>query len=738
MSPFGKPLDRVDGRAKVTGAARYAVEYPIPGVVHAVIVGSAIARGTIERIDTTEAERAEGVLLVLTHQNAMKLPGAEETQGSQPVRPVERVLQTLQDAEVHYSDQPIAVVVADTLERAQHAANLVKAHYRQAPFAVEMEPELAHAFEARDALGEPSHHQRGDVEKGLAEAEVKIEARYTTPPEHHNPMEMHATTAVWEGDRLTLYDSTQGIFGCREKIARSFGIPADKVRVIAQFVGGGFGSKGSVWSHVALAAMAAKQVGHPVRLMVTRQQMFAFVGFRPRTLQNVRLGATADGTLTAIEHHGFSQTSRFDVFVEPFTAPTKALYACPNASLSQKLVRLDTSTPQFMRAPGEATGTFALESAMDELAVALDMDPIELRLRNYAEKDPSTGKPWSSKMLKECYRRGAERFHWARRTKKPRSMKDGRMLVGMGMATATYPAHRQPAAAAAWLFADGTALVRAGTQDIGTGTFTVMTQIAADQLGLPMKQVRFELGDTTMPPTPVSGGSMTAASTGSAVHAVSAALLQKVVRMAISDSRSPLHGAPFKDVISEGGRLFTKKKKASHDTLEAVVARSGMPYIEERVDAAPGPEMEKFAARSFGAQFCEVHVDPDLGMIRVARWVGVFATGRIINPKLARSQFLGGIVFGIGMGLLERSVMDPRLGRFMTRDLADYHVPVNADIPDIDIVSVDESDGVVNPIGVKGIGEIGITGCAAALANAVFHATGKRIRDLPITLDKLL
>lgn len=734
MSAIGKPFDRVDGHAKVTGAARYAVEFPVAGVAHAVIVGSAIPLGKITGIDAAAAQAAPGVLVVLTHLNAMKLPPAPKSKG-----PGDWKLQLLQDDLVHYADQPIAVVVADTLERAQQAATLLKVTYAAEKHVVEMEAELGAAFAHPLMNGQSPDNKRGDLDKGLAGAAAKIEATYTTPHQNHNPLETHATTAVWEGDRkLVLYDATQGVFPTREKVANTLGLKEDDVRVIAQFIGGGFGGKGSVFSHVILAAMAAKQAGRPVRLMVTRMQMFAFVGFRPQTLQKVTLAATRDGTLTAIRHDGISQTARYDEFLEPVALATRMLYACPNIQTSHRLVRLDTGNAQFMRAPGEATGTFALESAMDELAYALKMDPLALRLKNHADKDPDTGKPWSSKSLKDCYRLASERFGWSKRTPEPRSMRDGRVLIGMGMATATYPVHRQPAGAMARLREDGTILVQSGSQDIGPGTYTSMTQIAAEALGLPMNQVRFELGDTKMPPTPVSGGSMTAASTGCAVHEACLALRSKLVKMAIADTASPLRGAAEADVVADEGKLSLKRDAKKTDTYAAILKRSGQKEIEERRDVKAGPDDKDYSKHSFGAHFVEVRVDPDLGSVRISRWVGAFAAGRIINPKLFRSQALGGVVWGIGFALMEHTVTDKHTGRVVTRDLADYHVPVNADVPEIDIITVDENDPRVNPIGVKGVGELGITGCGGAIANAIFHATGKRIRDLPITLDKLL
>jgi xanthine dehydrogenase YagR molybdenum-binding subunit len=510
----GKAFDRVDARLKVTGKAPYAAEVPVANVAHAVIVESTVAKGAIAAIDTQDAERATGVLLVLTHLNAPKLPGS-----TKKAAPVDRVLQLLQDARVLYSGQPVAVVVADSLERAQHAAALVSVRYDTSAPMAELDAYLQSSFKPTPSgpLTEPDS-RRGDADAGIAAAHKSVAATYTTPIQNHNPMEPHATIAVWQGDdRLTLYDASQGIFGVRRKLAVVFDLSPDKVRVINHYVGGGFGCKGSPWSHVALAAMAAKVAGRPVKLAVTRPQMFSVVGHRPKTIQHVALGADASGKLVGIRHDVTSETSSFDEFVEPSAVQTRMLYACPNVATSHRLVRLDIGTPTFQRAPGESTGTFALESAMDELAYALDMDPLALRLRNHADVDPESGKPWSSKSLRECYRQGAERFGWSRRDPAPRSLRDGRWLVGWGMATATYPARQSPSSAIARARPDGTVLVQAGSQDIGTGTYTIMTQIAADACGVPYERVRFELGDTALPETPVSGGSQTASSTGSAV-----------------------------------------------------------------------------------------------------------------------------------------------------------------------------------------------------------------------------
>ncbi|HEX4449121.1 MAG TPA: xanthine dehydrogenase family protein molybdopterin-binding subunit [Polyangiaceae bacterium] len=730
----GQGIDRVDGRLKVTGTAPYAAEVAVANVTYAVIVTSTTTRGRVTAIDARAAERVAGVLRVLTHENAPKLPGIDRKEGM-----IDRVLQVLQDDRVFYADQPVALVVAETLEAAQEAATQVLVTYQPEAAVGELEALVDQAEAPPNAGRGPAETKRGDADAAMKTAAVRIDAVYTTPVENHNPMEMHSTIAVWQGDdRLTVYEATQGVFECRRKLSTMFGLPKDNVRVISRFVGGGFGCKGATWSPAVLAAMAARVTGRAVKLMVTRPQMFSLVGHRPKTIQHLSLGAGADGRLVAIAHDVISETSRFDLFVEPSAAQTSMLYACPSCATRQRIVRIDIPTPTFQRAPGESTGTFALESAMDELAVALKMDPIALRLANYAETDPGEKRPWSSKSLRECYRRGAERFGWARRTPAPRSMRDGRSLVGWGMATATYPANQAPSSAIARLRADGSALVQAGTQDIGTGTYTIMAQIAADALAMPIERVMFDLGDTAMPETPVSGGSQTASSTGSAVKRACLALRDQLVARALADPASPLSGLATGDVEAVDGVLRSKKDHGKQDPYARVVAGSGQPELTATFDNKPKEDRKRFSTHSFGAQFVEVKVDEDLAEVRVTRVVSAFAAGKILNAKTARSQFLGGIVWGIGMALHEHTVRDPRTARVATRDLADYHVPVNLDVPSIEIISIDEDDPHVNEIGAKGIGEIGITGMAAAIANAVHHATGKRVRDLPITPDKVL
>jgi xanthine dehydrogenase YagR molybdenum-binding subunit len=585
--------------------------------------------------------------------------------------------------------------------------------------------------------GERTYH-RGDVAQGLAAAAVTVDHTYSTPLENHNPMEVHSTIAQWNGDALLLYESTQGIFSVRNTVARHFGIPPDTVRVVAYFTGGGFGSKGGPWSHESLAAMAAREVGRPVKLVLTRRQMFGPVGGRPRTEQRVTLGASKDGALTAVRHHSKSNTSTIEDWVEPALNQTRLLYACPNVETTYDLVRLNVGTPTFMRAPGESTGTFALESAMDELAYALEMDPVELRLKNYAEQDPESGKPWSSKALRQCYASAAQRFGWSRRNPKPRSMRDGRWLVGWGMATATYPARRAPAAAVARMMPDGRVFVRAGTQEIGCGTYTAMTQIAADALGVAPDRVRFELGSTDMPDNPASTGSVTAASTGSAVHDVAVALRQKLVQLAVGDPQSPLHGASEAAVQVADGRLSLVSDSSRGESYAALVARSGGQPIEATVAARPGADTQQYSMHSFGAVFTEVRIDPDLAIVRVPRVVTAHAVGRILNAKTARSQIMGGVVWGVGMALEEETLIDPHAGRYVNADLAEYHVPVNADIGDIDVAFIEEPDDHVSTVGAKGVGEIGITGVAASIANAVYHATGRRVRELPIRVERLL
>ena len=736
MNITGQPLDRTDGPKKVMGTARYAAEHPLANMTHAVMVTSTIASGRVAGIDDSGARQVPGVLLIMTHENAMRLP--EETRSGKLSPPIGRVLSLLQYDAVHYNNEPVALVVADTLEHAQDAAARLRITYEAAPAILDFEQAKDTVHAPDKVLSEDTDTRRGDYQAGLLSASATVDATYTTPIETHNPLEPHATIACWEGDRLTLYDSTQYIMGVRNTVAATLGIQPENICVLCPYVGGGFGCKGSVWSHVVLAAMAARQVGRPVKLALDRNQMFGPVGARPVTEQRLVLAALGDGRLSASRHDVTAYTSVIEDWIEPCALVTRMLYQCPNQETSHRLARMNLGTPTFMRAPGEATGSFALESAMDELAYALDMDPLQLRLLNYAEQDPGKQLPWSSKSLRQCYETGAERFGWSGRNPRPRSMRNGRTLVGWGMATATYPTNRSPAAAMARLLPDGSAVVRSATQDLGTGTYTVMTQVAADALGLPPDKVRFELGDSSFPVAPVSGGSTTVASVAPAVHAAATAARLKLTGIAVADERSCLYGAHGDDIEVENGWLRLRADPSRRESMADIIARHGGRPVEAKADAAPGAEKQKYSMHAFGAVFVEVHVDEDLCEIRVPRVVGVYGVGRLMNRKTGYSQLMGGIVWGLGLALLEETVMDKRVGRAVNGNLAEYHVPVNADVGNIDVSVVDEDDPHVNPLGAKGIGEIGITGVAAAIANAVYHATGRRVRSLPITLDKLL
>jgi xanthine dehydrogenase YagR molybdenum-binding subunit len=636
----------------------------------------------------------------------------------------------LQDNRVLYAGHAVAVVVAETLETAQEAARLVAVRYSPEHPSVELEPNLARAYKPAEggAHHEPTDESRGDMAGALSAADGKLEHVYSTQFQVHNPMEPHATIAVWDGDeKLTLYDATQGAFPDRERVATLLGLQPDNVRVIAPFLGGGFGSKGPTWSHVVLAALAARQVKRPVKLVVERPQMFGPVGLRSHTHQTIAVAAKHDGTLLGLRHETVAQTSSFDEFLESAGMAARMLYTSPAMSSTHRLVKTDIGTPSFTRAPGWAAGVNTFEIAMDEMAYELKMDPIEFRLKNYSEQDPEKSRAFSSKSLRECYRLGGERFGWNRRSAAPRSMRDGNALIGMGMASACYPVHRSEAKARVRIGSDGAVLAESGTEDLGTGTYTVMTQITADALGVPTTQVTFRLGDTVDPEAPVSAGSQTATSVGSAVNAAAKALREKLAQLA--GARPDEIRIERDSVRGPGGRT---------QRLRDLISAAGQDYLEAEAGAKPGSEQEQYSMYVFGAQFAEVRVDADLGQMRVSRMVGAFGAGRILNARTARSQFIGGMVWGIGLALYEEAVMDARLGRFVNNNLAEYHIPVNADVPAIEAVWVDEVDTHVNPLGVKGIGEIGITGSAAAIANAVYHATGKRVRDYPITLDKLL
>ena len=726
---LGKGTPRVDGIAKVTGKAKYTAEFQIPHVTYGFIVTSTIAKGRITAIDTASAEQASGVVRVFTHLNAGRLgPARKAGTPAQWAWP-------LQSDRVFFNGQPIALVVAESYEEARHAARLVQASYQAEPHETNMNAVMDAAKpDPATAKSQP----RGNPAQALLAAAVTVQAQYRIPIEHHNPIEPHAAIALWEGEQLTIFDKTQEVYNVREHLAEGLAVPAENIRVISPFVGGAFGASLKPNYYPSLTAMAARELKRPVKVVYTRTQMFTGHGYRPYTVQNITLGAGRDGKLSAMVQEAFHNTSSFEPFSDNTTGFTKQIYACPNLSAPLKVAATDLATPTWMRAPGAVSGMFALESAMDELAYALDMDPLALRLTNYAETDPESGKPFSSKALRECYRIGAEKFGWKHRNPAPRSMRDGNLLVGWGMATSVWGAFQQPASASVTYRADGTASVASATSDIGPGTYTVMTMIAAEFLGLELSQVHFELGDTRQPRAPSQGGSWTTSSVGSAVRGASLGICGRLLNLAQKMPGSVLAGLDAGAVEMLDGSLRAKDDAARAVRIADVMAHAGLGEITELHESRPSAEREKFASLAHGAQFVEVKVDPDLGTVKVTRVVEISACGRILNPLASHSQEIGGVVWGIGMALEEATEIDHRYGRIMNANLQHYHVPVNADIHSIETVFVEEEDTVVNPLGVKGMGELGMVGIPAAIANAVFHATGRRVRDLPITPDKLL
>jgi xanthine dehydrogenase YagR molybdenum-binding subunit len=735
---IGKPASRVDGRAKVTGAARYAAEYTAPDLAYGVVVSSGVARGRITRIDAAEALALPGVLQVFTHENAPRLARADKRWRDE-VAPPGSPFRPLHDNEIKYSGQPVALVVADSFELARYAASLVRVEYERAPHVTDLGRRRDQAYTPKEREGIPlTSGPRGDADKAFAAAPVKLEAEYRTPVEHHNPMEPFATTVVRHEDgKLTVYDKTQGVQNVRDYLCNVFGLSEGELRVVSPFVGGAFGSGLRPQYQVFLAVLAARALKRSVRVTLTRQQMFTF-GHRPATWQRVALGAGPDGTLEALVHEAVAETSRFEDYSEPVVTWSGLLYRCDNVRLGHKVTQLDLYTPCDMRAPGAVWGVYAIECAMDELAVKVGADPVELRLKNYAERDQGEDKPFSSKELRACYRQAAEKFGWAKRDPRPRSMREGDALVGWGMATGVWEAMQLQASAKAVLTADGKLTVGSATADIGTGTYTIMTQIAAELLGLPLEDVTFLLGDSALPKAPVEGGSFTAATVGSAVHAACQKLRERLVTLARQVDGSPLAGARPEDVTFGDGLILSRHEPSRAVSLASALRHGKLAAIEAEASAGPGPKRKDFSTYAHSAIFAEVKVDQDLGTIHATRIVTAVAGGRILNPKTARSQVLGGVVWGIGTALEEESVLDHALGRFMNHNLAEYHVPVHADVGDIEVIFVEERDEVVNPLGAKGLGEIGVVGVAAAIANAVYHATGVRVRELPITLDRVL
>ncbi|HSJ39860.1 MAG TPA: xanthine dehydrogenase family protein molybdopterin-binding subunit, partial [Xanthobacteraceae bacterium] len=716
-----------------------AAEFNVPGLAHGSVVGATIAKGRITRIDVSAAKRVDGVLTVLTHEDRPPLPDNDEAYKDE-VAPDGSPFRPLYDNKIKFNGQPIALVVAETSEIARHAASLVRVDYAQEPHATDI-------FQQRDAAvpvktpSDPTEalfappKTRGTPDQALAAAAVRHEAEYFVPIEHHNPMELYASTAAFERDgKLTVYDKTQGVQNVQKYLSGVFGLKPEDVRVISAFMGGGFGSGLRPQFQVVLAALGARALQRPVRVVLTRPQMYA-LGYRPAMIQRIALGANSGGTLDAITHDAVTVTSQYEDFHRQETGWSGLLYKSPNAKYAHRLAKLDLATSCDMRAPSAATALFALESAMDELAVALKLDPIELRLRCYSDRDQHGDRPYSSKALRECYRQGAEAFGWDKRSPQPRSMRDGTELVGWGMATGVWEALQVPITVRIVLSANGHAEVACATSDIGTGTYTIMAQVAADMLGLPLDNISIKLGDSSLPQSPVEGGSWIATSVSNGIVTTASAIRDELLRLANKSPSSPLANFAPDEVILVDGKLVSKRDASRNVPVAEAMRQGAADRIEQEKTTTPADDHSR-AGNTHVAHFVEVKVDEQLGVVRVTRAVSAVAAGRILNTKTAGSQILGSVVWGIGMALHEETQIDHKFGRIMNANIAEYHVPVHADIHDIKVIFVDEPDDS-NPLGVKGLGEVGIVGAAAAVANAIYHATGKRVRDLPITLDKL-
>jgi xanthine dehydrogenase YagR molybdenum-binding subunit len=737
VNAIGEPISRADGRLKVTGRAAYTADIPLSDAAHAVLVHSTIANGRTVSIDTGTAEKAPGVLAVFTHRNMPRMNPTPKPWSH--LHPHGQGYLPLQDDKIHYAGQPVALVVATTRDQAMHAATLVAVHY-QAERAVFFNRETA-----REAVDPPQFlwpvaSSVGDAEKGLRDGVLRIAQTYTTSDRHHNQMEPHATMAAWDADgALTLYETTQHIFGAKELVSIVLGVPIENITVVSQFLGGGFGGKAYVWPHTLLTSVAAKALNRPVRIQLTRAQMYSMVGHQPATIQTIELAADRRGKLTGIRHESISPTSVFDNYIEYAAMASRHLWAAGGGiATNHKVVHVNRNTPTAMRSPHESLGHFALESAMDELAYAAGVDPVQLRLLNDTETDPLSFRPFSTRGIRKCLAEGGARFGWGRRTPEPRSMRDGRYLIGQGMAGAIYTHWRWPANARVTLKSDGSAVVEAGMHEIGTGTYTVMQQVAADALGLAPQKVTVRLGDTRLPASHAAIGSATMANAGASVMLAAKTVRDKAIELALA-GREPLGaGSAPADIVVEDGTLSFPMKNAII-TYAELLARNGISELVadanyDPVEEASGPK----AIFSFAAVFAEVRVDLDLGLVRLNRFVGAYDAGRIINPKTARSQAIGGIIWGVGQALLEQSETDPTTGRYLSRNYSGYLVPTNADVPELEVLFVGEFDQEASPLGAKGLGELTVVSVAPAIANAVYHATGKRIRDLPITVEKVL
>jgi xanthine dehydrogenase YagR molybdenum-binding subunit len=700
----GTAVDRIDGILKVTGKATYSTDHVVKNVAHAIIIKSAVAAGSIIEIDTAEAEKAVGVIKILTHKNAPELNEKGGIRGGA----------MLQSPDILFHGQHIGVVVAETFEQARSAGRLIKVQYSKVEAKTDFDKLKSAAVPSKEK--DKADMRRGNPETTFEQGEIKIDAVYETPVEHHHPMEPHATIAVWEGEHLTLFNSAQIINGAQMAAAATLKIKPENVRIVSTHIGGGFGSKGGQWGNMILAAIAARAVQRPVKVALTRQQMFNSVGLRQRNAQRLRLSATKEGKLISLIHETTTHTAIDNEFIEPCGDCSKLMYEVPNSLITYRVVPMNMILPTYTRGPGKSTGSFALESAIDELAYKIGIDPIELRLKNEPAKDPSNGKPWSSRKVVECLNEGARAFGWNKRKSEPRSITEGDYWIGYGVAGGTYPARQRESSALVKLSRSGTevnAIVQLAASDLGTGTHTILAQTASDGLGIPVSKIKIVIGDSDLPPAAGSVGSVGAASFANAVN----------------DGCSKITD----ELLAKSGKQFFARPTAAQ-----LMISENINSFETRVDAKPLPEADQYSAHSFNANFAEVRVNKFTGMVRIKKFLAVTAAGKILNPKTARSQIIGGNIWGIGMALTEESVVDVRYGNFITRSFADYHVPSNLDIGQLDTIFINEDDQHSNKMGVKGIGEVGIVGVAAAVANAVFNATGKRIRQLPITPDKLL
>jgi xanthine dehydrogenase YagR molybdenum-binding subunit len=731
---IGKPVSRVDGPLKVSGKAKFAAEYVVEGLTFAALHYAAIAKGRMVEIVTTEAEAAPGVVLVMTHLNAPRLKQAPAF-GTNPKAAGGDDLAVMQDDRIHWNGQPVAIVLAETQEQADHAQSLIRVRYEVEHGMTSIDEAKARGVEPGQFMGEPLKLEIKNADAMLAAAPVKVDAVYRTPGHNHNPIELHAATLTWTGDELRVHDATQAVAHAAWTLAQIFDIKEEQVHVTSPFVGGGFGSK-TLWQHQILAAAASRLAKRPVRIMLSREGVFRVVGGRAPTEQRVAIGAQQDGEFDAIIHTGLTAMTPHNAMTEPFIVATRSLYSAKSFRLEVDTVKLNMVANTFMRAPGEAVGTFALESAIDELAAELGIDPVELRIRNEPTKDPTQGLPFSQRGIVDAWRSGAERFGWTKRIAAPRSRREGDWFVGLGCATGTYPYYRMPGGAARIsLTREGKAIVSVAAHEMGMGTATVQTQVAADRLGLSMDQVEFRYGDTALPGIVLAGGSQQTASIGAGVAAAHRALVAELLKMAGNDS--PLSGLRPNDVGGLEGGLCSLEEPERRESYASILERAHRSEVTVEAEAPMPMELQHWSMHSHAAMFCEARVNAVTGETRIARFLGSFDCGRILNPKTASSQFRGGIVMGLGLALMEETQMDERTGRIMNPSLAEYHVPVHLDVPNIEVMWTDEPDPRT-PMGARGVGEIGITGVGAAVANAVFNATGKRVRELPITLDKTL